>query len=144
MEKDRAFPGDEEVDKRLEKLGLNKQGLIEVAYEVALARKSCTAYDAKNAPGSLAYFSGTKTLREIFCPKGWEVDRKDSVESIINSAGTIKVIFQNVDCASKKSREPKSISKKGPGSRRTVAENQTGFFSNEEISWMTTKLRKPI
>lgn len=129
------------VDKRLKKMGLTRSELKKVVDSAVLARRSCTKFDTANAAGSMSYFAGSRGLRESFCRLGWLVDRKDSVESIINSQGSIKIIFQNVDCASVKSREPRARSKKGPGSERTVAHNQMIMFSQKELRLaMPTKI----
>ncbi len=134
MEPARILEDSNEVNKILKKMGLVRSDLIKVVHDAVLARNSCTDNDAANAPGSLAYFAGIRSLREILRPQEWQIDRKDSVESIVNSKKTIKIIFQNVDRASEKNWEPRARSNKGPGSERTVAGNQMIMFSEKELS----------
>ncbi|GJL77725.1 MAG: hypothetical protein NPINA01_07140 [Nitrospinaceae bacterium] len=134
MELARILEDSDEVGKKLKKMGLVRSDLIKVIHDAVLARNSCTDNDAANAPGSLAYFAGTRSLREILRSQGWQINRKDSVEGIVNSIATIKIIFQNVDRASEKNWEPRARSKKGPGSERTVSNNQGILFSEEEIN----------
>lgn len=135
MEKQKILQEVWEVDARLISLGLPQPDLVRVVQESVLARNNSTTYDPANAAGWFAWSFGTRALREVFCLKGWKLDRKDGIESIYNEKLNIKVVFQNVDCASDRSRAPKTRSQKGAGSERAVSNNhQFDLFPNYKVN----------
>jgi len=131
------FEEEPEIDSELIKMDLTRPDLIKVVQECVLAHNNATAHHPANAPGWLAYCFGTGALRDIFCTKEkghWEVNRKDSVESILNENKRIKIVYQNVDSAAESYKDPKARSKKGAGSERAVATNQMNLFPQNETS----------
>ena len=120
------------VNSRLGELGLNKDDLIQVIKQAVLARNSTTDNDATIASGMLSYLAGTRALREMFRPKGWEIDRTDQIESIFDKVTLNRIAFLNGDCAADPYRNPQPRSQKGAGSERAVADNQYVLFQEYE------------
>lgn len=59
-------------------------------------------------------------MRRIFLPRGWEICRRDNIETIFNPEFGIKVVFQNAERAGDPIMDPIATSRKGAGSARAV------------------------
>lgn len=124
MSKDTELAKHFETENKLERFGLTKADLIEVAMKAITAKNESVSIDPINAKGQLSYIFGTRAIRAALLSKGdWLVDRQDGIESVLNQKLKVRVIFQNVDKACSVF-EPKAISGKGKGSKRMV-ENAT-------------------
>jgi hypothetical protein len=117
------------VEARLfELFGVTSDELRHVVEQAAAARADCVADDPVTAPGTLAYFYGTRGLRALFRANGWERDRAGGVESVFCPSRRMKLIFQNADLAAVVSHEPCSISAKGSASAEAVRAGQGWLF----------------
>lgn len=83
-------------------------------------RGNATGFHPLSAGGLLSWIQGTGQPRRIFLPHGWEVCRRDNIESIFNPGIGIKVVFQNAERAGDPLLQPIATSKKGAGSARAI------------------------
>jgi len=117
-----------EVTPRLEELGLSKAELVDAVRAAVGARRTSTDFHPASAGGLLSWIAGTAHLRRLFVPRGWEICRRENIESIFNPATQIKVIFQNAEHAGDPIFDPIATSKKGAGSARAVESGQYELF----------------
>lgn len=120
-----------EVLPRLEQLALSKAGLLDVVRAAVGSRRNATPFHSLSAGGLLSWIEGTAQLRRVFVPQGWEICRRDNIESIFNESVGIKVVFQNADRAGDPLRDPIATSKKGAGSTRAVELGQYELFPED-------------
>ena len=120
------FQESETIDEKLAGFDITQKELIDVALEAIAHRNHATPLHPLNAPGMFSYMWGTKALRQILLPKGWEIDRTNGVEAVSNSRLNKSIIFQNVDYACGGS-DPVALSAKGDGSKSLVANNPYMF-----------------
>jgi hypothetical protein len=132
MLKTRIFATEHEIDARLVRFGATRSELIEVAKQIVAARADSIVVDPLSAPGQLSYIYGTRHLRLLFMSKGWNIDRKENVESVVSPGGT-RIVFQNVDDACSIFQHPKAISAKGPASHRMIDVAQGRLFGPGEL-----------
>jgi len=111
---------DYEIVPRLAQLGLRRDLLLDVVEAAVGGRRNATGFHPLSAGGLLSWIQGTGQLRRIFLPRGWEVCRRDNIESIFNPEVGIKVVFQNADRAGDPVFDPIATSRKGAGSARAI------------------------
>lgn len=111
---------DYEVVPRLAQLGLRRDLLLDVVRAAVGGRRSSTAFHPLSAGGLQSWIEGTAHLRRIFVPQGWEISRRDNIESIFHSEYGIKVVFQNAERAGDRLFDPVAVSRKGAGSARAI------------------------
>lgn len=107
-----------EADRRLEELGLNREGLVRAASRAMAARQETTKNHPANTAGTRAYQEGIRTIRNQFLGKEWEIDRKEGVECMRNGKRRIRVAYCNVDRACDLNYLPSPRSAKGEGTER--------------------------
>ena len=117
-----------EVSPRLEQLGVTKPELLQVVRAAVGARRNATLFHPLSAGGQLAYLAGTEHLRRVFLPKGWQLCRRDNIESIFHPQIGIKVVYQNADRAGDPLLDPIAVSRKGAGAARAVELGQYDLF----------------
>jgi len=113
-----------EVTTRLDTLGVTKPELVDVVRAAVGGRRDAVLYDPVSAGGQFAWIYGTRQLRAIFVPQGWEICRTDNIESVFNPKTGIKIIYQSADRAGDLVYDPLAISRKGAGSARAVEMGQ--------------------
>jgi hypothetical protein len=124
---------DWEIDSRLfNLLAVTRSEFFRIVFAAVSARADFQPHQPANAAGLLSYIHGTGALRDVFCPKGWELNRSGNIESVYNSASGIKIIFQNVDIACDPDHDPQAISGKGPAARKAVELGQEEMFPELE------------
>jgi len=69
-------------------------------------------------------------------PKGWNMDRTDNIESVYNPATNTKIMYQNVDIAASRAREPKAISGKGNAVQKMIENGSLFLFSDMEDEYL--------
>jgi len=111
---------DYEIVPRLAQLGLRRDLLLDVVQAAVGGRRNATGYHPLSAGGLLSWIQGTGQLRRIFLPLGWEICRRDNIETIFNPEIGIKVVFQNAERAGDPLMDPIATSRKGAGSARAV------------------------
>ena len=119
---------DAKVLPRLEELGVTKAELLDVVRVAVGAKRAATDFHPASAGGLLSWISGTAHLRRTYVPQGWEICRRENIESIFNPRAKIKVIFQNAEQAGDPLADPIAASKKGAGSARAVESGQYELF----------------
>jgi hypothetical protein len=117
-----------EVDARLTSFGVTRSELRKIVLAVVTAHNDAVAYDPKSAAGQFRYIYGTRTLRDIFCPKKWKPDSAGNIESVYDPATDRKIVYQTVDIACDEKNEPKAISGKGAGAARVVSRSTQAFL----------------
>lgn len=117
-----------EVAPRLEQLGLTKAELLQVVRAAVGARRNATPFHPLSAGGLLAYLAGTEHLRRVFVPQGWQICRRDNIESIFHTEIGIKIVYQNAERAGDPISDPIAVSKKGAGAARAVELGQYDLF----------------
>lgn len=123
-----VFKEEIEVMTRLIALGATKSELVDAVRAAVGGRRDATPYDPISAGGQFAWIFGTRRLRAIYVPQGWEIDRTDNVESIFNPKTGIKIIYQSAERAGDLVFDPLAISPKGSGSARAVENGQGEFW----------------
>ena len=132
-----------EVAPRLEQLGVTKADLLQVVRAAVGARRNATPFHPLSAGGQLAYLAGTEHLRRVFFPQGWQMCRRDNIESIFHPGIGIKIVYQNADRAGDLIFNPISISKKGAGAARAVELGQYDLFPKtreQEVAELTAAI----
>lgn len=127
MQRVRILDSKFEIEDRLMELGLTEEALIRIVSKAVAAYNSSVHMDPVSAARINAYNMGTRAIRQELLPKGWKLDRTDNVESTINPVTNIKLMYQNVDSAADRDREPKAISKKGSAINKMVMHSQLDF-----------------
>jgi len=111
---------DYEVVPRLAQLGLRRDLLLDVVRAAVGGRRSSTGFHPLSAGGLLSWIEGTAHIRRVFVPQGWEICRRDNIESIFHPEYGIKVVFQNAERAGDPLFDPIAVSRKGAGSARAI------------------------
>jgi hypothetical protein len=117
---------------RLAQLEAPKSALLEVVRAAVGGRRNCTGYHPLSAGGLLSWIEGTAQLRRVFVPLGWEICRRDNIESVYNADAGIKIVFQNAERAGDPLFNPVAVSKKGAGSARAVQLGQYELFPEDK------------
>ncbi|MGB3754342.1 MAG: hypothetical protein WA954_10650 [Parerythrobacter sp.] len=126
-----------EVIPRLAELGLRRDLLLDVVRASVGGRRSATGFHPMSAGGLLSWIDGTAHLRRTFIPEGWEICRRDNIESIYHAGFGIKIVFQNAERAGDPVFEPIAISRKGAGSARAIEMGQGEFWPEMRTSEIT-------
>ncbi len=131
-----------EVGARLAELQLDPiDRLLKVRSAAISASADATDFHPANAAGTFAYQHGTFSLRFEFVGKIWRLDRAEGVETIVNDALKIRVIYANVDVACDDDLKPKPRSRKGAGAERVRVGNLFGslpeFAPRQPDGWQT-------
>lgn len=117
---------------RLAQLGLRRDLLLDVVGAAVGGRRNATGFHPLSAGGLLSWIEGTGQLRRVFLPYGWEICRRDNIESIFNPEFGIKVVFQNAERAGDPLLDPIATSKKGAGSARAVELGQYELWPEDK------------
>ncbi len=129
-----------EVAPRLEQLRLTKEELLQVVRAAVGARRNATPFHPLSAGGLLAYLAGTEHLRRVFLPQGWQMCRRDNIESIFHAEIGVKIVYQNAERAGDPISDPIAVSKKGAGAARAVEFGQYELFPevrDQEVAEIT-------
>lgn len=120
-----------EVADRLQELfGVDRDELMKVVHAAVAGRAIAVGNDPITAGGYFAYSYGTRAMREVFrAIEGYELDRVANIESVVNKARGVKIIFQSTDVAAD-SRSPKAVSGKGVACERVVELGQGNLFED--------------
>ena len=116
-----------EVINRLTDLGLKREDLIEVIERMVSARNSCTANHPPGSAGWMAWSEGTCRLRDVFLPLGWEKCEDYHISSVWDRKQMQIAVSNTDDGTGLENRQPQQRSKKGAGTDRIVASNQSVF-----------------
>ena len=129
-----------EVAPRLEQLRVTKEELLQVVRAAVGARRNATPFHPLSAGGLLAYLAGTEHLRRVFLPQGWQMCRRDNIESIFHAEIGVKIVYQNAERAGDPISDPIAVSKKGAGAARAVELGQYELFPevrDQEVAEIT-------
>ena len=111
---------DHEVVPRLAQLGLRRDMLLDVVRAAVGGRRSSTPFHPISAGGLMSWIEGTAHMRRVFVPQGWEICRRDNIESVFHPEYGIKVVFHNAERAGDPLFDPVAVSRKGAGSARAI------------------------
>lgn len=120
----------QDIETTLNKIGLTRDIVVEVALSAAAARADTLSVDPSSAPGLLSYIYGVRAIRLNLLKAGWRMSRQGNVESTVNDALGVQLCFQNVDVACNDYKNPHAISGKGTASRTLVAAGQGELFAS--------------
>lgn len=120
-----------EVGAKLDQFGVSIEDAIRIVRAVVTAHNDAVDFDPTTAAGQFRYIYGTRAVRELWCSKGWEVDRERGIESVYNSEQGTKIVYQSVDRACDDIIFPQAVSGKGDASRRLVERSTTGYLFPE-------------
>lgn len=119
----RAEPRD--VASRLRALGLTIELLLEAVKAVAAGHAGCTENDPPAAPAWDGWRYGTRRLRELLRPEGWEKDDTDTYSVILNHGRRLRIVVVNTDKGTGlRLGSPMNRARKGPRSRESAEANQ--------------------
>lgn len=108
--------------------GLSQAHLMEVVERMVAARNSCTDNDPPSAPGWKSWCDGTRRLREVARPLGWDKDEDGHISSVYDKERNIKIAVCNTDDGTGlKDGQPQNRSRKGAATDRAVSGNQLTF-----------------
>lgn len=123
-----------ETAPRLAQLGMTTADLLDIVRVAVGARRNAVAFHPASAPGLLSWLEGTAQLRRVFLAKeGWELSRRDNIESVYNPQLGIKIIFQNAERAGDPIFEPMAANRKGAASARAVDLGQIELFPEHRV-----------
>lgn len=106
-----------ERDERLHRLNVKRDDLIDVVKACVAGRGDATDNDPQSAGGQFAWIFGTRRMREIFRPKGWEKEIFLGIETIVDRERKIKIAVVSTDKGTANSdRSPRNRTQKGPAS----------------------------
>jgi hypothetical protein len=129
---------------RLAGLILSRELLIDVIDAMVSGRANCTNNDPPAAPGFISWSYGTRRMREVLIPLGWEKCDDDQIASAYHKALNIKLVVCNTDEGTGLADSfPQQRSKKGPGTERTVSANQSSLgdiLSESTLNGNATKI----
>ena len=115
-----------QVRNSLTELGVKQEQLQEVIDSMVVARRSATLNHPPGAGGWMSWSEGTRRLREIFLPLGW--DRNDDFRVSSISKGNIRIAVCNTDAGTGlELHQPQNRNKKGAGTDLAVSMNQGVF-----------------
>jgi len=123
---------DYEIVPRLAQLRLRRDLLLDVVRTAVGGRRNSTSFHPQSAGGLLSWIEGTGQLRRVFLPQGWEICRRDNIESIFNPEIGIKIVFQNAERAGDPLLDPIATSKKSAGSARAVELGQYELWPEDK------------
>lgn len=110
-----------ERDTRLRALGCKRSQLIDVVQACVAARGGCTENDPKSAPGYEAWRAGTRRLREIFLPEGWEKEDLNGIEAIVHHERKLRISVVNTDSGTADiSQSPRNRTCKGSATEKVI------------------------
>lgn len=135
-----------EVENRLEKLGLTREKMLEVAAAMSAAKADCTDNDPPGAPGWSAWRMGTRRLREeMLSIDGWERDESDQISSIVNRKLSLRIAVANTDDGTTVVESiPQNRSRKGAATDRAVQANQGSFMDILDASMKVVPLKPQL
>ncbi|MGB5086081.1 MAG: hypothetical protein WBO09_16110 [Methylocystis silviterrae] len=128
----RIYSEEWEVDSRLKRFGATRDELINIARQTSAHRADAIAIDPLTTAGQLSYIYGTRYKRLLFMPKGYLLDRRENVESVIHPESGIRIVYQNVDQACGLT-SPQAISGKGPAANRMIDNGQGVLFHEGDL-----------
>ena len=118
----RVLPYD--VRQRLAALGLTPELLLDAVRAVVAAHAGCTDNDPPAARCWDGWRMGTRRLRELLRPLGWEKDDTDTFSVIVNHAAKVRIVVVNsADGTGRVPGAPLNVAKKGPRSREAALAN---------------------
>lgn len=124
----RIYSEEWDVESRLLKFRTTRDELINVARQTNTHRADAIPLiDPLTTAGQLSYLYGTRHTRLLFMRKGWVLDRRENVESVLHRESGIRIVYQNVDQACGLT-SPKAISGKGPAANRMIDNGQGVLF----------------
>jgi len=109
---------------QLQELGLEIEWLTEVGLKALAAYNQTTVHDALTAPGTYAFFEAVRSLRDILCPKGWEIVRQHNLELTKHpDHNTLIIISSGTKDTGKEYGHPMTKNPKGKQTKKVVAYN---------------------
>jgi hypothetical protein len=113
-----------DVRQRLEEFGLTLEILLDAVRAVVAAHANCTENDPPAARLWDGWRMGTRRLRELLRPLGWEKDDADTFSVIINHQAKMRIVVVNsAEGTGLVPGVPLNLTKKGPRSREAADTN---------------------
>ena len=128
-----VFAEDFEIGPRLEQLGTDRAELLDIVRAAVGARRNAVPFHPLSAGGLFSWLEGTGQLRRVYIAKGWEICRRDNIESVYNPDLGIKIVFQNAERAGDPVFEPLASNRKGAASARAVELGQIEMFPEHRL-----------
>jgi hypothetical protein len=123
----------EDVEMRLEKLGLDTEILKQAVNLGLLARLECTENDPSSFPGICSWAASVRSLREQLIPRGWERLNDRNLPLTVNrSLGIAITASSGDDCTGIEGLFPRTRNPKGVTTQQKVKSNaeQLGLFTD--------------
>lgn len=109
---------------QLHELGLKNEWLEEVGLKALAAHNQTTTHDALTASGTYAFLETVRALRDILCPKGWEIVRQHNLELTKHPEKNIFIIVSSgTKDTGKEHGHPMTRNPKGRQTKKVVAYN---------------------
>lgn len=132
----RLLPYD--VDRRLRSIGLTRELLLLGVAALVTAHNGHTENDPPSAARWDGWRMGTRRLRELLRPQGWEKDDTGTFSLIVDHGRRQQIVVVNTDARTGiRARPPSNATRKGPFSAKAADENQhvldiAGFREEQE------------
>jgi hypothetical protein len=118
-----------EVRQRLADFGLTADLLLSAVRAVAAAHAGCTENDPPAARCWDGWRMGTRRLREVLRPHGWDKDDTDTYSVIINHKDRVQIVVVNSSAGTGVVLgSPLNVARKGPKSSDSAAMNKQMVF----------------
>lgn len=115
----------DEVQSRLQSLGLNQATLNDIVRRGQYAHAACTANDPPLYPGFTAWAQMVRASREYLLPKGWSRSNENNYCLVIDPSGEVAIAIATGDEGTGQAHaSPTTKSSKGPRTVDVVVANQ--------------------
>lgn len=121
------------VDRRLERMGLQREQIERAVFISEYHRDQRTDNDAPGAPGWIAYTWCVRALREILTLLGWERSNDQNRATIVSPDHKINIaVVVGDEGTGRSDMDPDVVTPKGQATRRAVAPNQPNLFGENQ------------
>ena len=113
-----------DIRQRLSTLGMDRERLLIAIQAVSDAHSNCTDNDPPAARCWDGWRMGTRRLRELYRPHGWEKDDTDTYSVLINHLTKVQVVVVNSTRGTGLIiGSPLNVARKGPKSFQSATDN---------------------
>ena len=117
-----------DVTTRLHELDLQREDLLQAIHFGVTYAAECTQHDPSGAAGYLLWVKGTRKLRDILIPAGWDVSAEQNPPLTVHPSGLWAICVASGDaCTGIPEQTPATRYDRGPATQRIVSINQLSF-----------------
>lgn len=139
----KIYKSESEVQAKLAEFGTSLREAFGIVRAVVGARAETVDNDPAGTAGQFGYIYGTRSVRAVFRPKGWEKLREENVEAVSDPTTKRQIVYQNVDLAGG-AGSPKAARGKGDGARRLIDAAQGSLFPEGSLPIVMPHMRAGV